>query len=40
MFDEQDNDWEENVYHIFIHKIQKKDWFHLIIDYLNHRKLP
>ncbi|XP_071926040.1 uncharacterized protein [Coffea arabica] len=39
IFDEEDNGGEENVYHIFVHEIEKEDWRHLIIDYLNHGKL-
>nr|XP_027098845.1 uncharacterized protein LOC113718125 [Coffea arabica] len=40
MFDEEDAGEEENAYHIFVHEIEKEDWHHLIIDYLNHGKLP
>ncbi|XP_027158277.1 uncharacterized protein LOC113759899 [Coffea eugenioides] len=40
MFDEEDNGEEENAYHIFVHEIEKEDWRHLIMDYLNHGKLP
>ncbi|XP_071921834.1 uncharacterized protein [Coffea arabica] len=39
MFDEQDNGGGENAYHIYVHEIEKEDWRHLIIDYLNHEKL-
>ncbi|XP_071933611.1 uncharacterized protein [Coffea arabica] len=39
MFDEEDDGGEEKTYHIFVHEIEKKDWRHLIIDYLNHGKL-
>ena len=40
MFDEEDDGKEENAYHIFVHEIKKDDWRHLIMDYLNHGKLP
>ncbi|XP_071917090.1 uncharacterized protein [Coffea arabica] len=40
MFDEEDDGGEENAYHIFVHEIETEDWRHLIIDYLNHGKLP
>ncbi|XP_071912401.1 uncharacterized protein [Coffea arabica] len=40
MFDEKDAGEEENAYYIFVHEIEKEDWHHLIIDYLNHGKLP
>ncbi|XP_071912458.1 uncharacterized protein [Coffea arabica] len=40
MFDEDDDGEEENTYHIFVHEIEKEDWRHLIVDYLNHGKLP
>ncbi|XP_071900999.1 uncharacterized protein [Coffea arabica] len=40
MFDEGNDSEEENTYHIFVHEIEKEDWRHLIIDYLNHGKLP
>ncbi|XP_027179010.1 uncharacterized protein LOC113777974 [Coffea eugenioides] len=40
MFGEEDAGEEENAYHIFVHEIKKEDWRHLIIDYLNHGKLP
>nr|XP_027083523.1 uncharacterized protein LOC113705814 [Coffea arabica] len=40
MFDEEGDGEEENTYHIFVHEIEKEDWRHLIIDYLNHGKLP
>ncbi|XP_027088708.2 uncharacterized protein [Coffea arabica] len=39
MFDEEDDGEEENAYHIFVHEIEKEDWRHLIIDYINHGKL-
>ncbi|XP_027086502.2 uncharacterized protein [Coffea arabica] len=40
MFDEEDDGEGENIYHIFVHEIEKEDWRHLIVDYLNHGKLP
>ncbi|XP_071920668.1 uncharacterized protein [Coffea arabica] len=40
MFDEEGDGKEENTYHIFVYEIEKEDWRHLIIDYLNHGKLP
>ncbi|XP_071918810.1 uncharacterized protein [Coffea arabica] len=40
MFDEEDDGERENTYHIFVHEIEKEDWRHLVIDYLNHGKLP
>nr|XP_027099019.1 uncharacterized protein LOC113718303 [Coffea arabica] len=40
MFDEDDDGEEENIYHIFVHEIEKEDWRHLVVDYLNHGKLP
>nr|XP_027067484.1 uncharacterized protein LOC113693104 [Coffea arabica] len=40
MFDEGNDSEEENTYHIFVHEIEKEDWRHLIINYLNHGKLP
>ncbi|XP_071923149.1 uncharacterized protein [Coffea arabica] len=40
MFDEEDKGGEENIYHIFVHEIEREDCRHLIIDYLNYEKLP